>query len=943
MNPKVSYAGGESGGIVKVTYPSGQRIDVSPNVDTKLGLRKGRNQPLLFSPTNPHELFAPFQYVMSTTDGGKTWKKLSPDLSRAKGEPEPAPAAGAPQRGGGNVMVEEEDEEDEAQMNFGGGAIDSISVSTMDGKTIWAGTNNGHIWLTRDHGTTWDDVTIPGLPNPTRADISAIDASHHDPGTAYAAVDCHTVGDYKPYVYRTHDYGKSWMLITKGLPENLTNGSFARVIRADTKRAGLLFVGTESSVYVSFDDGENWQSLALNLPTTSYRDMVVKDNDLVVGTYGRGFWILDDFSPLRQIAASTATDPARLFKPADAVRLRRNVNGDTPFPPEIPHAPNPPVGALVYYYLGAPPAGEITLDVTDSAGKPVRHMSSLAVKTPVEPPPPIPDFWVETPKALPTEVGLNRINWNLRYDNPPAFSHSYEINANPGETPPSPEGPLVPPGVYTLTLKANRKNYSQTVVVKNDPRSPATSAELRAQHELQVKLYRCAMEAWEAYQKVSALRTAVSAIAKTNPPAEVTKAASELDGKLTALAGSIGFGRRFGGGGAPGGGASAPRQPTFAALNGSAVRMLKSFETGDMAPTEAANRITLSVCADMDKAMKTWEAIRSKDLVDFNTLLVKDNIRSIGPSSANTPEPLISRYRRTSPAPQKAVTHPILAQDRGHVVIMNGNGEIEWEVPCPYVCHDIAMLPNGNVLFPTSNTTIVEMTRDKQIVWKHESHPQPPYTGRVEIHGFQRLKNGLTMIAETGNMRIIEVDKDDKIVHEVPITVDRPDSHRDTRRVHKLDNGNYLACHEGDGVVREYDPAGKVVWSYKLDLVGQPRTQGHDGHGTEVFNAVRLSNGNTLIGGGNNNRVFEVTPEGKTVWSIERDELPGIHLCWITTLQVLPNGHIIFGNTHAGPDNPQLIEVTRDKKVVWTFKNWTVFGNDLVASQVLDVKGKVIR
>jgi hypothetical protein len=144
-------------------------------------------------------------------------------------------------------------------------------------------------------------------------------------------------------------------------------------------------------------------------------------------------------------------------------------------------------------------------------------------------------------------------------------------------------------------------------------------------------------------------------------------------------------------------------------------------------------------------------------------------------------------------------------------------------------------------------------------------------------------------------------------------------------------------------VVREYDPTGKVVWSYKLDLAGQPRTPGHDGHGTEVFNAVRLRNGNTLIGGGNNNRVFEVTLEGKTVWSIERDELPGIHLCWVTSLEVLPNGNIIFGNTHAGPDNPQLIEVTRDKKVVWTFKDWNRFGNDLVASQVLDVKGKVIR
>ena len=292
---------------------------------------------------------------------------------------------------------------------------------------------------------------------------------------------------------------------------------------------------------------------------------------------------------------------------------------------------------------------------------------------------------------------------------------------------------------------------------------------------------------------------------------------------------------------------------------------------------------------------------------------------------------------------QLPLSHRLIAQDKGHVAILNAKGEVEWEIANPFVSHDIGVLPNGNFLLHTGPATITEVTPEKKTVWEHTSKPNPPYSGVVEVHAFQRLKNGLTMIAETGNRRIIEVDKSGKIVHETPLTVDNPSSHRDTRRVRMLDNGNYLACHEGDGTVREYEPSGKVVWSFKLDLNGQPRTPNHDGHGVEVFNALRLPSGNTLIGGGNNNRVFEVTPDGKTVWSIERDELPGIHLCWITSLQVLPNGHIIFGNTHAGPDNPQLIEVTRDKKVVWTFKNFETFGNDLCASQVLDVKGKVIR
>ena len=298
----------------------------------------------------------------------------------------------------------------------------------------------------------------------------------------------------------------------------------------------------------------------------------------------------------------------------------------------------------------------------------------------------------------------------------------------------------------------------------------------------------------------------------------------------------------------------------------------------------------------------------------------------------------------TAGAADKAVTHRVLAQDRGRAVILNEKGDVEWEAPVPFVTHDISMLPNGNILVSTAPDNVVEISPDKQVVWKHQAKPKPGYTGRVEIHGFQRLPNGNTLVSETGNLRLVEVDRNDQIVKEVPLTVEHPNSHRDTRLVRKLDTGNYLVCHEGDGTVREYDPHGKVVWSYVLDLNGRPRSNGHgpEGHGTEVFGAIRLPSGNTMIAGGNNNRVLEVNREGKIVWSIEQKELPGITLAWVTTLQYLPNGHLIFGNTHAGPENPQLIEVTRDKKVVWTLKNHTILGNDTVAAQVLDVK-KVIR
>jgi hypothetical protein len=235
------------------------------------------------------------------------------------------------------------------------------------------------------------------------------------------------------------------------------------------------------------------------------------------------------------------------------------------------------------------------------------------------------------------------------------------------------------------------------------------------------------------------------------------------------------------------------------------------------------------------------------------------------------------------------------------------------------------------------------MTPEKKVVWTYQAKPRAGSTERVEIHAFQRLDDGRTMIAESGNRRLVEVDADGKIVKEVPLTVAKPNAHRDTRLARKLDNGNYLVCQEGDGKVVEYDSAGKVVWSYALDLGGRPRTPNHDGHGTEVYGAVRLPNGNTLIAGGNNNRVLEVNGKGEIVWKIDHDELPGIRLYWVTTLHVLPNGNIVIGNCHAGPDNPQLIEVTRDKKVVWTFKNFKAVGNDLAAAQVLGVTGKVLR
>lgn len=287
----------------------------------------------------------------------------------------------------------------------------------------------------------------------------------------------------------------------------------------------------------------------------------------------------------------------------------------------------------------------------------------------------------------------------------------------------------------------------------------------------------------------------------------------------------------------------------------------------------------------------------------------------------------------------------VLAADRGRVAIVNAKGDVEWEVANKAEVHDLALLANGNVMFTTSPTTVVEMSPEKKIVWKYEAKQKEGYKGRIEIHAFQRLADGNTMVAESGNGRIVEVDKNAQVVKVVPLTIEKPNAHRDTRMARKLDNGNYLVCHEGDGKVREYASDGKVVWTYTLDLGGRPRSPGHgpEGHGTEVYGAVRLASGNTLIGTGNGNRVIEVNKEGKIVWELGQDELPGIKLAWVTMIQVLPSGNIIVSNCHAGEANPQLFEVTRDKKVVWQFRNFKTFGNGLAASQVLGIEGKVIR
>jgi len=590
LNPNEVFASGA--GVVKITYPSEQWINVSPAIDPAAKARGTSSMPLVWAPWNQHELIVGLNFVATTIDGGAHWTRISPELGIPKGLDSTAAA----------------------NVTNGRGAIESISASSVAKGLIWVGTSNGLIHVTRDEGKTWSDASIPGLPIPRRANVSAIDASHVAAGTAYVAIEYLRGGDHTPYLFRTRDFGKTWTKIVTGLPVGEPSGSFTRVIREDTKKAGLLFAGTESSLYVSFDDGDHWQPLANGLPNTPVRDLTIKGNDLIAATHGRGIYILDDISMLRQVTPAVATEKAHLFAPGEAVRVRRNVNADTPLPPEVPHALNPMDGVIIDYWLSAAPAGEITLDVLDAAGKRVRHFSSAAVAPLAEAArPPHPNFWLATLSGLPTSAGTNRVNWDLRYDAPQAFSHSYEINANPGLTPPSPEGPLALPGVYTLKLTVDGASYTQKVTVRNDPRSPATAVALGVQFALQMKLYDGIRTTWDGSQQVAAVRTALKSVTDTS--AAIKAAVAAISVKLDSVAGGAG-GRGFRGGGA------APA-PTFRGVNGALAGQLTAQDNADLAPTPAMLAAFAASCKDLNTVQAQWARVLGTDLPGLNLELAR--------------------------------------------------------------------------------------------------------------------------------------------------------------------------------------------------------------------------------------------------------------------------------------------------------------------------------
>jgi photosystem II stability/assembly factor-like uncharacterized protein len=608
LDPDIVF-GGRS--VTRYDRRTGQVQSVAPKPVRSSDVRTVRTQPCLFSPVDPHILYSASNTLWKTADGGQSWQQISPDLTRKTWD---IPA---------NVgKYKDTDAAKPGQK----GVIYSVGPSYLDVNRLWIGTDDGLIYLTADGGATWKDVT-PAELKPW-AKVSIIDAGRFDAQTAYAAINTLRLDDMRPHIYRTHDGGKTWTHITAGIPD----GAPVNAVREDSKRKGLLFAGTEREIYVSFDDGDHWQSLRLNMPASSMRDLIIKDDDLCVATHGRGFWILDDITPLRQLKPEVLAADAFLFAPQDAIRVRWSMNSDTPIPPDEPRGENPPDGAIIDYILRADTQGPVTLEVLDGGGRVIRRYASTDPADKPDPATaPVPLYWYRPPQVLSAAAGMHRFTWDMHYQGLGAGGRGgLPSSAVPYNTAPAPNAPWVAPRKYTVRLTVNGKSYSQPIAVKMDPRVKTPAAGLLQQSELSKQMYDGALGTQAALRQLRAIRAQVKTLQERAGQNPVAQTLADFDKKAAALegGGGAGGGQRGGGGGGFGPGAGGGGD-TLAGIGGSLTSLMGIMQGADVAPTSQV----LVAVAERQKAlaglMAKWTALKTQDLTALNTQLKTASLSAI--------------------------------------------------------------------------------------------------------------------------------------------------------------------------------------------------------------------------------------------------------------------------------------------------------------------------
>ncbi|MBV9147170.1 MAG: glycosyl hydrolase, partial [Acidobacteria bacterium] len=600
----IVYAGSDSASITRYNHANEQLRDISvwPE-DTsgegaeKLKYRFQWTAPVMLSPNDPNVIYTSAQFVFESTDQGQSWKTISPDLTR-NDKTRQLPSGGPLTKD--ITSVEYYD------------TVFALAESPKKRGLLWAGTDDGLVHVTQDDGSHWSNVTPKAMPEWSM--VSIIEASPFDENTAYVAVDRHKLDDFKPYIFKTTDLGKSWTQLTSGIPE----GAYVHSVREDPKRKGLLYAGTETGVYVSFNDGQRWQPLQLNLPTTPIHDLVIKNDDLVIATHGRAFWVLDDITPLRQLTSELASQDMILYQPEEAVRLHYPEQVDT----RRPVGQNPPPGAILNYYFASEPKGEVKLEVFDANGKLIRSLSSIEKKVEGEQPPEWPDM-IQPATTIPAKAGMNRFAWDLRYTSPVKIPNSFYSSSGP-------IGPLVLPGTYQVKLTANGKTLSAPLEIKLDPRVHISEDDLRKQSDLDMKVYESNNQLHTAVNQIRDMHADLDRLQKRFAEdvrlRPVVGAAGDLAKKITHVEeGLIQVNMK---------GSEAnlafPNQ-----LNEKFDTFIRSVESADAPPTKQQYEVFDYLNGQLQTLLANWKQVQDNDVRSFNALVEKYQVPFL-PGSGNS-------------------------------------------------------------------------------------------------------------------------------------------------------------------------------------------------------------------------------------------------------------------------------------------------------------------